>query len=108
MGKWKPSHQLDHDLRTDPAFIGELKRHAEAIAATARTLAPADSGEYRDSITVDVRAGSTGRRRVAVLADDHKASWIEFGTVKQKKRAVLRKAAVREGLKFRAGRKRKK
>lgn len=60
----------------------ELRRRAEASAANARSNAPVDTGDYRDSIHVVMEMHPT--RVVAhVVADDWKANIIEarFGTL---------------------------
>lgn len=52
---------------------------AEKVAAAARASAPVVSGDYRDSIHVEVRASN--KRNVAlVVADDWKALLIEAQT----------------------------
>lgn len=97
---WKPSYSFDQEMRTDPQFIKMLESFADPIAERAREIAPVgpDSrggpdGSYRDSIHVAVRTGRSGRKRVAVVADDWKATLIEFGTEKMRAYAPLRKAA---------------
>lgn len=99
--KWKPSHQLDHDLRTNEVFVGMLVGFGEAIAERARAIAPVgsedegddDPGSYRDGIEVQVRTGSTGRKRVAVVATDWKSILIEYGSIHNPAFGTLRKAA---------------
>lgn len=123
MAKWKPSFTLDHDLRTDPEMVRALVNVAENVAAHARRIAPVgpdrkDRREhYKDSISVDVRTGTTGRKRVAVrtnaignileggTSERHTSKGAARGRVKPQR--VLRKAARAAGLKFRATRKRR-
>ncbi|MGC3954632.1 MAG: hypothetical protein QM804_10320 [Propionicimonas sp.] len=52
---------------------------ANEIASTARSIAPADTGEYRDSIHVetDKRTGVNDFAHAYVVADDPKAAIIE-------------------------------
>lgn len=49
---------LDEALRS-PKLAAMLQEKAEAVAATARATAPVESGEYRDSIVVQVEQHPT-------------------------------------------------
>ena len=123
MAKWKPSYTFDDEIRKDPDMIRMLVGVAEGVAAKARAIAPVgparDDGRehYRDSITVDVRTGTTGRKRIAVKTNAI-GNILEGGTGPRqtskgadrgvmKPRRILRKAARASGLKFRAKRKKR-
>lgn len=54
----------------------ELDRRAERVAETARSLAPVESGDYRDSIHAEPDPTSE-RARAKVVADDYKAHILE-------------------------------
>ena len=70
---------------------------ANAVAEVAKSIAPVESGEYKDGITV--QRTKTGAR---VFASDYKSTWIEFGVPSHNQPAhfVLRRAAESLGLKF--------
>lgn len=97
---------LDPNLKSAVAELvgkmGAALPMARMIADTARSLAPVESGRYRDGISV--QQTKTGAR---VLAADQKSSWIEFGIPShhQAPQFVLRRAVDACGLKFAKGRK---
>lgn len=70
-----------------------LKRGAEAAAREAQRLAPVDTGEYRASIRVVDSADG-----VRVVANDDKATFIEFGTSDTPAFAPLRRGTEAAGL----------
>lgn len=53
-----------------------LRNKAEEVAARARASAPVDTGEYRNSITVQIKSSAT-RNVALVVADDPKAMIVE-------------------------------
>lgn len=65
-------------LLRDPGVARDLERRAEQVAATARSSAPVDTGEYRDSITVV--SETTDRAVARVVARDRKSHAIESRT----------------------------
>lgn len=65
------------------------RMEAERAAEIARATAPRQTGRYRDSIAVEEEAG-----KVALVARDFKAHWIEWGTVRTRAYATLRNAAA--------------
>lgn len=66
------------DLLRAPGVARDLERRAEQVATAARSSAPVDTGEYRDSIAV---ASETTDRAVArVVARDRKGHAIESRT----------------------------
>jgi hypothetical protein len=106
----------DNELRriaSGPAYEEALRPTAEAIAERARTYAPVDSGEYRDSIRVVTgneigfslrgKQGQRVRQRlrgrnlngdsILIVAGDFKSHWIEYGTSRRPAIAPLRRAA---------------
>lgn len=68
-----------NDLAHSPEVMGLCKEVAGEIADIARQTAPVESGDYRNSIHVEIAARS---RRLAaeVIADDPKAMIIEART----------------------------
>lgn len=102
--KIKPTRELYKLLHRDAEFVGSLERFARDVAQTAKAIAPRDSGDYAGSIKVDVEHDD-GMSFVRVVAEDHKAHWIEFGTGGTSPTpafAPLRKAARKSGLRIRS------
>lgn len=64
---------LDEALKS-PELAAFLKSKAEVVAASARASAPVDTGEYRDSITVEVIEHPT--RVVAQVHAKAPHSWV--------------------------------
>lgn len=83
-------------ILSDPKVVAAARKEAEEIAARARASAPRDSGNYADSIVVDVeqRGGIKHDRPVAVVTATapHSAA-IEFGNSRSPARHTLRNAA---------------
>ena len=65
-------------LLRDPGVARDLERRAEQVADAARSSAPVKTGEYRDSIAVEM--GSTDRATAHVVAHDRKSHIIESRT----------------------------
>lgn len=88
--------RADRALRL-PGVADAVEDLARDIAAEARTIANAeayDTGTYAKNFKVVT--GRDGDRAVAaVMNDDHKALWIEFGTRSTPGGAVLRRAGER-------------
>lgn len=83
-----------------------LLAQAKRGAAYAQSIAPVgdrahtlpsgyvdEPGDYRDSISGEV-VFEKGAWRGRVIARDYKAHWIEYGTRKMPKQAVMRRAAA--------------
>lgn len=99
------------DFVMDTAFIEEFRvseatqavLHAQLDRAVpiAQSMAPVQTGKYRDSIRGDVGVAEVpgvGPTAIGVLhADDWKAGFIEDGTVKQAPKRVLHRAAEAVG-----------
>ncbi len=79
---------------------------AKSAAAYAKTIAPVgarahkvsanhydEPGDFKDSIDAEV-IFKRGAWRGRVIARDYKAHWIEYGTKKMKKQAIMRRAAA--------------
>lgn len=80
-----------------------MEIRAERIASAARDIAPVETGDYKagiEAVSGIVDGVATGR----VNARDFKSHWVEFGTVKQPARAVLRRAVDSVGLHLIGGR----
>lgn len=75
--------RLDHrqiaELLKSDQFRPAVRAEAEKIAARARANAPVDSGEYRDSITVESLTPHD-RAALRVIAKDLKAAIVEART----------------------------
>jgi len=100
---------LELYFQTNPELAAELLRKAEDIAHKAKEIAEAEfhnsrvhtlkgghinePGDYANSIEGSVVHGRNAAMRGRVTAHDFKAHWIEYGTKKWPKHAVLRKAA---------------
>lgn len=98
-----PNPELEKELHKFPVVTTNTEEAARAIAEAARSLAPVDTGAYRDGIIVQ----SPSPKGVArVLATDQKSSWVEFGTgsAGHEGQYVLRSAVETVGLKFKKGR----
>lgn len=94
MARVEPSYQGIGDVMRSPGVRRAVTRAADRIADEAQRIARAeayDTGDYADSIHVEV--DSSGRRpRARVVASDYKALWIEFGTVDTPKVRTLGRA----------------
>lgn len=66
------------DLLKSPEVRAMLRKRAEAVAARARAGAPANTGDYRNSIAVE--SATTDRAVERVVARDWKALIIESKT----------------------------
>jgi hypothetical protein len=85
-------------LRTSPelrAYLEDLGRkgveYARSIAPVGtRTTKHSKPGQYRDSIKFEVTASKT-RLYLRIFSDDFTAWWIEYGSIKMPKSAVLRR-----------------
>lgn len=85
-------------LLTDPILKEHLRSLGDKVLEEAVRLAPVGGertdkhpGAYRDSLYMSEHTGKT-RMSVRVGSTDQKAWWIEYGTAKMPKHAVLRRA----------------
>ncbi|MBB2956971.1 HK97 gp10 family phage protein [Pseudoclavibacter helvolus] len=71
-------------LAKSPEVVALVKSGADEVEGNAKTLAPVDTGDYRDSIHV-VRDDMSDRVRFLVVSDDEAAMIIESqsGTLSQ-------------------------
>jgi hypothetical protein len=91
--------------KTSPELREALVRMGEAGVPYAKSIAPVGEsgqggaysgkkgkprhpGDYRDSLTYEIHEGRT-RMSLRILSTDFKAGWIEKGTKKMPKHAVL-------------------
>lgn len=95
MGRFVPNPAFENQARRSTEMRAAMQRAAEEAADEARRLAPVDTGEYRASITVVTTA--EGAR---VVADDDKATYIEFGTSDTPAFAPLRRGTEAAGLRI--------
>jgi hypothetical protein len=96
MTTFKKNPLVEDQIRRSVEMERALRAQAEAAAAAAREMAPVDSGDYRDGIKADSDRDPIAR--AAVVATDFKSHWIEFGTIRQPARAILRRACEAVGL----------
>jgi HK97 gp10 family phage protein len=68
------------DDTINPAVRASVQAACDLIADTARTLCPVDTGELRDSITVDVQQVAFQSITGTVFATAPYAEYVEFGT----------------------------
>jgi uncharacterized protein YmfQ (DUF2313 family) len=68
------------DLANSAGVVGLVTEAAEKVAATARSTAPVDSGNYQRSIHVEVVPDRQIRTVALVVADDAKTMLIESKT----------------------------
>jgi hypothetical protein len=68
------------DLSNSAGVVGLVKDAAERVAENARKTAPVDSGNYRDSIHVEIVPDRQIRTVALVVADDPKTMLIESRT----------------------------
>lgn len=68
------------DLSNSAGVVGLVKDAAERVAEQARKTAPVESGDYRDSIHVEVVPDRQIRTVALVVADDPKTMLIESKT----------------------------
>jgi len=71
-------------LDQQPEIIAAKKQLAQEAVDYAQSIAPVDTGDYRDSIHVSVKG-----TKVAMVSADHKAHWIEYGTEHMPEHAVF-------------------
>lgn len=67
--------EIDAAIADMPELLPAKVKLAEKAAEYWRRIAPVETGQYRDSIHVEVRG-----EKVRVVADDEAATYIEFGT----------------------------
>lgn len=87
-----PDPNLDSNIRQMAEMTGARRAVADRMLNEARDLAPVRSGDYRNSLQVVTDGG-----QVAVVSDDWKAHWIEFGSINNEAFAPIRRAAERVG-----------
>lgn len=67
------------------AFIGAAQDWVEQdVVPAARSIAPVDSGQFRDSI-----AGAVNQSQISIYADAPHARWVEEGTSRMPARPTL-------------------
>ena len=78
--------EIEAEIRRKITASAEVRKGTEQqallVAETARSLAPVDEGDYRDSIEVEKKFGATpdGMPTKRVISRDWKAHFIEYGT----------------------------
>ena len=72
-----PQDEIDAFIESDPDILAGKLELANEVADYARSIAPEDSGEYKDGI----KARRYGRNGVGVVFSDPKSHLIEYGTV---------------------------
>lgn len=95
MSRFVPNPRFESEAKRSAEMKAAMKRGAQAAADEARRMAPVDTGEYRASIRVVETAD--GAR---VVADDDKATYIEFGTSDTPAFAPLRRGTEAAGLRI--------
>lgn len=96
------------DLERDPAMVRMLAQRAGDVVGYAQTIAPRGNSPEADSYRAQIQAevGTEGVRTIArVNANKFTSHWIEFGTIRTRAHAVLRRAAALAGLRLTGGRK---
>jgi hypothetical protein len=109
-----PNYKLGAELRRTAIYDAELRRLTSLGALGAKELAVRqafDTGAYYGSIHGELGRNRKGLRVGLVVADDHKAHWVERGWVTRsgtvvKGKNILRRGGRRAGLRVRAPRKR--
>lgn len=99
----------ERKLASWSGMIPELDAIVKAAESVAVATAPIESGRYKESISSDVGFDQRGKIIGRLRADDWKAIWIEYGTIKTPAHATLRRAMESLGLRISAasrGRKR--
>lgn len=103
MSSFKKAPGMEARLSRSPQVGQALLARAEAGAKAARSLAPVDTGAYREGIQAE--AGLEGPTMMArINAYDYKSHWIEFGSLGRPAKAVLRRACDIVGLRLTGGR----
>lgn len=85
-------------LRTSPELRAYLDNLGRKGVVYARSIAPVGSrntkhtrpGQYRDSLKYEIKTSKT-RMYMRIFTDDYTAWWIEYGSIKVPKYAVLRR-----------------
>lgn len=90
---------LDKDLLQGGQMDAVLLGAAEAAAGEAREIAPVASGDYQNGIEAALVDGE-GAKTARLNANDYKSHWIEWGTIYQAPKAVLRRGVLAAGLTF--------
>lgn len=88
---------LEKELHVHPAVMSSSRASVVAIADRAQSMAPVQSGAYKEGIRVDP-PNAKGVARVH--ATDQKSTWVEFGTATQPGQFIIRSAAESLGFKF--------
>lgn len=70
-----PNPNFADEIQRQPEFKAGLAERAVVVRDVAKSIAPVESGAYRDSIQVKGVGG-----RIYLTATDFKAWWIEYGT----------------------------
>jgi hypothetical protein len=97
--KFIPNPSSRIAIQRSPGMAAFLKAHVEAAAEYARSVAPEESGDYKDGIKSDV--GITGNLAVGTIyGEDWKTIWLERGTSQQPALAILRRGADAAGIKI--------
>lgn len=92
---------LERDLNKLKAVDDKVQAAARAIAERARQLAPVDTGEYRDKITVQ-KSNKSNSGIWRVISTAQEAFWVEFGVPSRgiHGQFVFRRAVESLGLKW--------
>lgn len=82
-----PQDQIDDYLATSPEVLAGKLELAREVAEYARSIAPVDSGEYKDGIKVR----RYGRNGVGVVFTADHSNIVEYGSEHSPEYAVRRK-----------------
>jgi hypothetical protein len=84
---------FQREIEREVEYRAGKVRVGEEVVQTAKGIAPVRTGAYRDSLKTRIEGP-----RVYVTATDFKGHWIEWGTIKQPAKAVIRRACRMVGL----------
>lgn len=95
MARFVPNPRLDDELRRNKQFLLGISEDVQNARDAAKGFAPVRSGDYRDSIEVEIQG-----KDVVLVAKDFKAHWIEWGSIHNSPSAPLRRGVQAAGLRF--------
>jgi hypothetical protein len=88
------------ELGRSKGVLNAMVENAERAAAEARSIAPVDSGDFQDSIHVEVSSEGNQPEAQVVAGVDY-AVYVELGTSDTPTFATLRRGSEAAGLKLR-------
>ena len=83
-----PQDEIDDFLENAPEMVEGKLALAQEVVEYAQSIAPVDTGDYRDGI----RARRYGKTGVGIEFSDDASSFVEYGTADTPEYAIMRKS----------------